>query len=761
MTDLICITVMIFVCLIILISFFHSLQQKTSLGRTVSALLFAAQLILLTYTCALFTPNARISSFFYSLYFSCNTAVSVILFDFSLIYTKKKNMSFCISLPLKICITADIISMMLNPWLHHAVTYRFVQKIEFSCWKFIPGPFFSIHLLLCYILLVIFLLNLAVKAVHSPPLYKTQYTVIIGVLAVCTAGNSIFLFSRLDIDMSVLIYGFAGMLIYHFTFISLPRKLTNDMGRLVLNQIKNGLIFFDNEGKCIYTNRYAENWFGKESSEKTLGEFFDLLRFDIRNKNDKQTVCIDTENASTYYRVRCQELEDRKKRYLGSFLVLEDITEEKAGQEQRLYMATHDPLTGIFNKAAFYGETRDLLDRCPETEFCIITSDIRQFKLINDFLGRETGNSVLKSIAKTFMQINSKYAVYGRLENDKFAVCAPQSFHLEEDIPLKLEMLHTLYNSPIGIVNYFGVYKITNRTLAVSVMTDRAAMALNSIKGNATQRVAFYGAELRNELLIENQLTAAFPDALEYGQFKLYYQPQIDSRSNRIVGAEALVRWNHPERGLIPPAQFIPLFEKTDLIFQLDQYVWEEACRQITLLQKKGYDAPVSVNISAKDIYLGNIPAIFSRLLSAYKIPPERLKLEITESAMTLDVEQLKNTVLSLQKEGFQIEMDDFGSGYSSLNTLKDIPVNVLKMDMKFLEDAEDQERSGKILKTVVALAGTLGIPLIAEGVERKDQVDYLSHIGCYNLQGFFFSKPVPFDDFIKLLDTYQTGPLE
>ena len=261
-------------------------------------------------------------------------------------------------------------------------------------------------------------------------------------------------------------------------------------------------------------------------------------------------------------------------------------------------------------------------------------------------------------------------------------------------------------------------------------------------------------------MLWESKLVAEIPLALRSQQFVLYFQPQINSRTNRIVGAEALVRWNHPESGLISPGVFIPLLESMGLIYQLDQYVWEQACVYLCRLRALGYTFPVSVNVSPRDVYSGDIFQVISDLVEKYDLPVDSLNLEITESALVLDMDRLLGIIRRLQQRGFRIEMDDFGSGYSSLNTLKDIPVDVLKLDMRFLEGATDPERSEKILKMIVGLAGSLHIPLIAEGVEKKEQVDLLASIGCYNLQGFYYSRPVPFEDFLQMLAQYETGTL-
>ena len=260
------------------------------------------------------------------------------------------------------------------------------------------------------------------------------------------------------------------------------------------------------------------------------------------------------------------------------------------------------------------------------------------------------------------------------------------------------------------------------------------------------------------ELLKEQELISEMEPALAKRQFILYLQPQYDYTTNTMTGAEALVRWKHPEKGLIPPGLFIPIFENNGFICKLDLYVWEEACRLLRKWIDLGLNpVPISVNISRRDIYSQNLVDIFENLIKTYKLDPRMLRLEITESAYMDNPEQLIKVVDDLRDLGFCIEMDDFGSGYSSLNTLKDVPVDVLKLDMKFIMSATqgtDSEKSkgGHILSSIVRMANWLKLPVIAEGIETGIQADYLKSIGCFYMQGYYFAKPMPVDEYERLL---------
>ena len=243
--------------------------------------------------------------------------------------------------------------------------------------------------------------------------------------------------------------------------------------------------------------------------------------------------------------------------------------------------------------------------------------------------------------------------------------------------------------------------------------------------------------------------------SLRRGEFLVYLQPKYELMSERIVGAEALVRWLHPQLGFISPARFIPIFEQNGFIYQLDKYVWEKTCQ----LLKDDIDhgrpvLPISINVSRIDLYSPNIVKVFEELIDKYDIPPKLLELELTESAYVENPQQIIEIAKELQARGFPILMDDFGSGYSSLNMLKDMPVDILKIDLKFLSDTQgdDHGRGGNIMTSVVRMAKWLDVPVIAEGVETQAQVDFLRTIGCECVQGFFYSKPVPIEVYEDLV---------
>ncbi len=384
----------------------------------------------------------------------------------------------------------------------------------------------------------------------------------------------------------------------------------------------------------------------------------------------------------------------------------------------------------------------------------MICTDIKDFKMVNDYLGSETGDVVLINFAKMLdAKLDLESTVYGRLGNDVFAIVMPKSDFSEElftsnDGNSLFEGIGQNVSFPI--INYVGVYEITDTKVPVSVMCDRARMAISTIKGDYHKRVAYYDGKLRDNRLQEQELISGIYRAIENEELKMFLQPQM-STDGTMLGAEALVRWFHPQKGQIMPGQFIPVFEKNGLISEVDKYMWETACKQLKKWKEEGReDLYISVNISPKDFYFMNIYEIFNDLVEEYDIDTKNLKLEITETAIVMDFQRQLELINKLRQRGFIVEMDDFGSGYSSLNMLKDLQVDVLKIDMAFLRKASDEARSRKILEMIIALSKNLNMPVITEGVETAEQVEFLSKMGCEMFQGYYFAKPMCVGDFEK-----------
>ena len=424
------------------------------------------------------------------------------------------------------------------------------------------------------------------------------------------------------------------------------------------------------------------------------------------------------------------------------------------------YRADYDMLTRIYNKTKFFEVTRLMLNRNLTEQFALIRIDIEKFKLVNSFFGIQEGDALLRYVAGEIQKFvgGSDMVTYGRVEADIFCICMPYCGEAA-----MLELVHYIrasferYVLDFDIVPTIGIYVIDERDLSPESMYDRTSIAAKQCKGNYIRNYAFYTAEMSDELVKEQKIVNSMKSALEKNEFVIYLQPKYGLQSNEMNGAEALVRWKSPSRGMISPGEFIPVFERNGFIIKLDYYVWEKTCELLAKWIREGRNVePVSVNISRVSLNNPRLVELICGLVEKYQIPPRLLQLELTESAYTSNPKVIRDTMERLQKAGFSILMDDFGSGYSSLNVLKDIAVDILKIDMKFLSDSDKQGRGENILASVVRMAKWLDMPVVAEGVERIEQVSFLRSIGCEYVQGYYFARPMPVEDYEKLL--YEQG---
>ncbi|MGN1103272.1 MAG: EAL domain-containing protein [Candidatus Coproplasma sp.] len=412
----------------------------------------------------------------------------------------------------------------------------------------------------------------------------------------------------------------------------------------------------------------------------------------------------------------------------------------------------YDRLTGIYTKEYFYQKALEKLQENPDKNYCIVCSNIENFKLFNDVYGVNTGDELLKETAAIMRKMMGTSGVCGRFSADRF-ICL-QEFEQEEEDRANFGKLNMSVSSNMKkVVMRWGIYHISDRTVPLEQMCDRAMLAVNSIKGTYNQFFAVYDDVLRDKLLREKAITDAMEGALSRGEFVVYFQPKYSLTDNCLVGAEALVRWVHPVHGVISPGVFIPLFEKNGFISRLDKYVWEQVCLRLNGWKEKGYPLlPISVNVSRADIYRPNLETFFTGLIEKYGVDPSYLHLEITESAYAENQEQIITTVDCLRNLGFDIEMDDFGSGYSSLSMLSRMKLDELKLDMKFVHNETAKPLEHSILNDVINMAHRLNLKVVAEGVETREQMRRLQTVGCDFVQGFFLAKPMPVEDFEKLL---------
>ena len=447
-----------------------------------------------------------------------------------------------------------------------------------------------------------------------------------------------------------------------------------------------------------------------------------------------------------------------------------DITEEKQRkerekiiQDQMRYRFEHDALTGLYNKTGFSIKATEYFAKRSAEAYTLLYCDICRFRMVNGLLGNDVGDRVLILLSKYLKNAEKELGgLCARFENDKFVICIPGKMTKQVADRLMATTNLAEYGIDFRVSLKYGIYENDDADMPIEQMCEKANMALAVAKADPYSHYAFYDEKLRNTIAYEIQIAEEMENAITEKQFVLFLQPVHSLSNGEPQSAEVLVRWQHPERGLITPGAFIPVFEKNGFIEKLDHYVWEETCRLLRERMDQGKrEIPFSVNLSRKSIYNAGVADEIIALVDKYSIDPSLLKLEVTESAYIDNIEQMSHTVQILRAHGFTIMMDDFGSGYSSLNMLKELPVDILKIDMKFLEGFEKSTRAGSIIAAVLRMARWLSIPVIAEGVETSEQISFLHSIGCDWIQGYYFAKPMPYDQFEDYLANYRQIPSE
>ena len=413
---------------------------------------------------------------------------------------------------------------------------------------------------------------------------------------------------------------------------------------------------------------------------------------------------------------------------------------------KKLISATEtDELTGLYNRSYFFEYANRMYREHPDTPRDAIVLDIEQFHLINALNGWQFGDYVLRSLGSEVRDVANEYGgIAGRFTADRFDIycCHTEDYQrIFERLQNTLTSLapNTSVRLRMGVMPYQpGIEPVS--------LFDRARTACSMARGNYREHLIVFDESVREKELLNQRLQNDLKRAIDNFEFEVYYQPKYDIRDNppKLVSAEALVRWQHPELGLIPPCDFIPLFEQNGMVKDIDRFVWAQAARQIVRWRIQfGITLPVSVNLSRIDILDPTLGDTLDKILAENGLERSSLLLEVTETAYTEDTEHVVKGIEELHRRGYTVEMDDFGTGYSSLNMLSSMPVDVLKMDRTFIRNMANSERDVQLVALILGIAKSLSVPVVAEGVETKEQIDVLKGLGCTLVQGYYFSKPL------------------
>lgn len=447
----------------------------------------------------------------------------------------------------------------------------------------------------------------------------------------------------------------------------------------------------------------------------------------------------------TYHRVECYLMKDETEAIIRMNVVVCALDAEEIYRLQLAQNVTNDRTPAMFISVA-----NEIIKKNPKEKYALIQFDVARFKAINEMYGEAFGDEMLNYFLESLKVICNKDQLFVRLTADVFMILL--SYETKQDILDFIEVVNTNLLGYNGVAYrlVFGVGFVENVDERLRKYGDRAALARQSIKENALTYVAFYEEGMKNTILTGKYVEDHMEQALINHEFVMYLQPKYSIQSGRMVGAEALVRWIQPDKGIISPADFIPLFEKNGFVTKMDAYIWEEACKTIRSWIEEGIaPLPISVNVSRIHLNDNHFIEVLNHLVDKYQIPKKYLEIEITETA---ENNGLTEGIRLLKDNGYTLLMDDFGSGYSSLNTLKDTQFDVIKIDRRFLQDFIGSERGQKIVEHTIQMTRSIGLDMVAEGVETKEQAMFLMDCGCDIAQGFYYAKPMAVEDFNQLM---------
>ena len=699
------------------------------------------------------SENKHISYLGYLLYYIGMTFVMLSLVVFTNVYCKgvdeySKNKH---SKPyfLYVLVIIDIIQLLLGDMFHHIVSLEPTMLDGKILYSDVPKVGLTFHRIADYFILVCIVLIYFISIYKTSKLYREKYVLLLIILVASAVAQFIYIQNRKIIDHAIIFHAILGGVIFYLSIIHRPLRLLDAMLSNIISDMNDAVYVFDNTHRCVWVNEQGMNLL--ELKDSSLKEVKDTLfeKFkNITNKGDSWT-----ENrvvGKKYYILEKKSVKAERGKLAGSMLIIKDDTKRHLAVEREVYDSRHDSLTGIYNMKYLYSRISNQLAYTDE-EYVLLYLNIKSFKLINENFGKTYGDVVLIELAN-WIRNNVSDGLYGRLVSDTFGICILKK-DFDEDFYIRelSDFVVILKNVELRINIHIGVYEVLNRSMDVSVMFDRAHLAISNVEEKYKTVVKYYDEKIRNEMLEEQRLVSDFPVAIKYDHIIPYLQPIVDEKG-KVVGAEALARWNHSEMGFLPPYKFIPLFEKNGLITQLDMYIWEQVCKILNEWKKLNLDLFISINISPKDFYFTDVVSVIVKLIKKYDIEPRKLRIEITETAMMSNPEERIDILNKFRDAGFIVEMDDFGSGYSSLNTLKDMPVDLLKIDMKFLSKDND-ERANIIIKNIINLTNDLNIVSLTEGVETKEQFEGLLAMGCELFQGYYFSKPMPVEEFSSFIE--------
>lgn len=731
---------------------YKSFKKRTLLGNRLGRVLIMMLISIVSYHTNYRSTNKLVMYFAESV---CHASYDWMLFFMTAFVwelTRRKRHSFMKNFYI-VLVSIDSAAILTNPINHFAFSYHIRQGIFNNVALVDPKAFFWVHMLVGCSMIGVIMFLLVRGILTTSRYYRVRYEIVGALCLLTMVFIMLFIYDEYSvIDLSKLFMGVAAVFLYVASFDFQPIRLMRNLQSYVDENMSDATIIYDDKGNVLKINAKAKNLVDENliQNKDALLAYLEL--------EDEENRTIKTINESTYEVVYKPKHDDRGF-YVGSTFIFYDVTENMKRLEREHKAATIDSLTGCYNRAGFFENVDKFIEDKEITGgYAVMVSGIRDFKGINGLYGTRAGDRVLKEIAKRFSDYSYNIPMlYGRTAEGKFTSIVPFDYldkivnelsHIQ--IPIEEEM-------SVNVNMCHGFVVMSDMTKPVEYYYEIALLALAECKKNVSNSVLEYSNAMAQEQRRTQTLVAEMHEAIEKGEFYIELQPQIDLKTNTVSGAEALVRWNHPTLGKISPTEFIPLFEENGFISSIDKFVWEKTAETLKNLSEEGiYDGPISVNVSRVDVTAMNVAEEFEGIVKKYGIKPEMLHIEVTESACEGNKEALIKMMDTLREKGFVVEIDDFGSGYSSLNALMELPFDIVKLDMDFMRDDETDHKGGVIVNAMAGMIHNLDAKIIVEGVENGESVKKALGIDGDAAQGYHYSRPVSVEEFAKFVRQYK-----
>ena len=625
-------TVLLVMMLLITLNIIKIRKCEGRLAGIIVKILSIALFSVFVQTCFLMTNYEMAALITQSLYFISIDWLLIYMLHFVQLYTGQFEENNIVK---KICYTVaalETISFIVNIFTGHVFDIgKTVYKGVEYCIPSDYSVFFTIHLVFSYVLVAFSVLALLVKAITTHKMYRKKYLTIMFSILVVVIFKIVYIFADIPFDISIIFYCGLAFLISYYSLFFQPKDIIDSMLALVVEGIDDAIICFDAIGECVYLNKTVNKIFNNnkeiiETVKERLVQYSDENKLEFNDEVQwAERMLID--RKTRYFNIIFHKLFNKKHEYIGCFYSISDRTKEIEDFKDEHYRMTHDKLTGVYSREYFFELVEKKLRAHPDEQFYMVCSSIKGFKLYNDLFGEKQGDEILKMEAELLMKYSHENSLYGRISGAKFAVLVPKDIYTEDIFLSCIDKMKERFDNDIYKLHiHAGAYLIEDNTENASLICDKSRFAIEALGEDFNTIITYYDSSIMKKSIRERQIISEFESALEEKQFVMFLQPQISSE-NRLCGAEALVRWQHPERGLVFPSDFIEVLEKAGLIYRLDKYIWERAAECLTKWKKQNIDYYISVNISIKDFDYLDIYKEFTTLVEKYDIEPKKLKL--------------------------------------------------------------------------------------------------------------------------------------